>query len=49
MSYIFDHKKREGIEEFFEDDLKKKYSICFRVVVTRLNVNARVCLSEHRI
>ena len=24
MSYIFDHKKREGIEEFFEDDLKKK-------------------------
>ena len=48
MSCIFDHKKREGIEEFFEGD-KKKYSISLSVEVTRLNVNARVCLSEHRI
>ena len=29
MSYIFDQKKREGIEEFFEDDLKKKIFYMF--------------------
>lgn len=27
MSCIFDHKKREGIEEFFEGDKKKKFYI----------------------